>query len=99
MAHSKIILIFAEKLRIMESIITPTTANTVVSSADALWALIQKQPKNTRRAIAERLLVSDLEMGEQLLLKASIERGWQQVKSMEQEGHHSGTLQDLINAL
>ena len=83
----------------MESLVNPTTANTVVSSADALWTLIQKQPKNTRRAIAERLLVSDLEMGEQLLLKASIERGWQQVKTMEQKGHHSGTLQDLINVL
>ena len=40
-----------------------------------LRTLIQKQSKSTRRAIAERLLVSDLEMGEQLLLKASIERG------------------------
>ena len=71
----------------------------VVSSADALWTLIQKQPKNTRRTLAERLLLSDWEMGEQLLLKASIERGWQQVKSMQQTAHYSGTLQDLINEL
>jgi hypothetical protein len=91
--------IFAENFRIMETSTRPTTATTGVSSADALWTLIQKQSKNTRRAIAERLLISDLEMGEQLLLKASIERGWQQVKSMQQTGCHSGTLQDLINEL
>ena len=49
--------------------------------------------------LTERLLSSDLEMGEQLLLKASIERGWEQVKVMRQTGCHSGTLQDLINEL
>lgn len=83
----------------MEALTIPTTATMSVSAADALWTLIQKQSKSTRRTIAERLLVSDLEMGEQLLLKASIERGWQQVKSMQQTGLHSGTLQDLINGL
>ena len=81
----------------MERLTSPITAPLVVSSADALWALIQKQSKSTRRAIAERLLISDWEMGEQLLLKASIERGWQQVKSMQKTGHHSETLHDLIN--
>ena len=90
---------FAENYRMMETLAISTTTNTGVSSAEALWALIQKQSKNTRRAIAERLIVSDLEMSEQLLLKASIQRGWQQVKSMHQTGHNSGTLQDLINEL
>jgi len=99
LADSRKVRIFAENFGIMETLTSPATANTGVSSADALWTLIQKQSKNTRRAIAERLLVSDLEMGEKLLLKASIERGWQQVKSMQQAGHHSGTLQDLINEL
>ena len=70
-----------------------------VSPTDALWALIQKQSKNTRRTLIERLLFSDLEMGEQLLLKASIERGWEQVKAMHQTGQNVGNLQDLINEL
>ncbi len=83
----------------MERLTIPSADLSGISSADALWTLIQKQPKSTRRAIAERLLLSDWEMGEQLLLKASIERGWQQVKTMQQTGHHSGTLQDLINEL
>ena len=68
----------------METLAISTTTNTGVSSAEALWALIQKQSKNTRRAIAERLIVSDLEMSEQLLLKASIQRGWQQVSDWAQ---------------
>lgn len=75
------------------------TAQGGVSSADALWALILQQSKNTRRTLVERLLSSDLKMVEQLLLKASIERGWEQVKSMQQTGLHTDTLQDLINEL
>lgn len=70
-----------------------------VSAVDALWTLIQKQSKNTRRILTERLLFSDLKAGEQLLLKASIERGWEQVKAMQQTGSHEGNLQDLINEL
>ena len=84
---------------IMAILTRSTTVPTGVSSADALWALIQKQSKTTRRALAERLILSDFEMSERLLLKASIERGWQQVKSMQQTDQHSGTLQDLINEL
>ena len=91
--------IFAENFKTMEKLTTYKSTSLSVSSADALWALIQKQSKSTRRTLTERLLVSDLEMGEQLLLKASIDRGWQQVKSMQQTGRHSGTLQDLINEL
>lgn len=70
-----------------------------VSSTDALWALIQKQPKSARRTLTERLLSSDLKMGEQLLLKASIKQGWEQVKTMHRTGHHTGDLQELINEL
>lgn len=83
----------------MKTLPSSTTSVQGVSSVDALWALIQKQSKNARRMLTERLLSSDLEMGEQLLLKASIERGWEQVKVMRQTGCHSGTLQDLINEL
>ena len=85
---------------IMMETMTRSKANSMgVSSADALWTLIQKESKSTRRTIAERLLSYDPEMGEQLLLKASIERGWRQVKSMQKSCGHSGTLQDLINEL
>ena len=83
----------------MEVLSNPITSVKNVSSADALWTLIQKQSKNTRRTLIERLLSSDLEMGEQLLLKASIERGWEQVKAMCQTEHNAGNLQDLINEL
>ena len=83
----------------MEVLSNPITSVKNVSSADALWTLIQKQSKNTRRTLIERLLYSDLEMGEQLLLKASIERGWEQVKAMRQTEHNAGNLQDLINEL
>ena len=83
----------------MKTLSSSTIAAQSVSSTDALWALIQQQSKNTRRALAERLLSSDLEMGEQLLLKASIERGWEQVKSMQQTDRHMDTLQDFINEL
>ena len=76
----------------------PITAQGV-SPVEALWTLIQKQPKETRRTLTERLLSSDLEMGERLLLKASIERGWEQVKTMQKTGSHTSNLQDLINEL
>ena len=49
--------------------------------------------------LTERLLTDDIELSEQLLLKASIERGWQQVKAMETDGGNGGTLQDLIDEL
>lgn len=83
----------------METLSRPTIVAQGISSVDALWALIQQQSKNTRRTLVERLLSSDIEMGEQLLLKASIERGWEQVKAMQQTDSYTETLQDLINDL
>ena len=70
-----------------------------VSTVDALWSLIAGQNKSTRRELTERLLTDDIELAEQLLLKASIERGWQQVKAMEADGSTGGLLQDLIDEL
>lgn len=78
----------------------PTTSQyTKVSSADALWALILRQPKSTRRTLAERLLKDDLKMAEELVLKVSIEKGWQQVKAMQEKGTATNSLQDLIDEL
>lgn len=70
-----------------------------MSSTDALWTLIMNQPKATRRILTERLLSEDIETGERLLLKASIERGWQQVKELQQSGKNKSSLQDLITEL
>lgn len=70
-----------------------------MSSTDALWTLIMNQPEATRRILTERLLSEDLETGERLLLKASIERGWQQVKELQQSGKNKSSLQDLITVL
>ena len=70
-----------------------------MSSTDALWTLIMNQSKATRRILTERLLSEDLETGERLLLKASIERGWQQVKELQQSGKNKSSLQDLITEL
>ena len=84
----------------METVITPTVGKSGrVSAADALWSLIAGQSKSTRRALTERLLTDDIDLSEHLLLKASIERGWQQVKAMETDGSNGGTLQDLIDEL
>ena len=84
----------------MESVITPDVSNSgKVSAVDALWSLIAGQPKSTRRALTEKLLSDDIELAEQLVLKASIERGWQQVKAMQTDGSDSGSLQDLINEM
>ena len=85
---------------IMDTVLSPTVGKSGrVSAADALWSLIAGQSKSTRRELTERLLTDDIELSEQLLLKASIERGWQQVKAMEADGSTGGTLQDLINEL
>ena len=84
----------------MESTIASTIGKSgKVSTVDALWSLIAGQNKSTRRELTERLLTDDIELAEQLLLKASIERGWQQVKAMEADGSTGGTLQDLIGEL
>ena len=84
----------------METVVTPNVGGLgKVSTADALWSLIAGQNKSTRRALTERLLSDDIEFAEQLLLKTSIERGWQQVKAMEAEDNEHGTLQDLIDEL
>ena len=84
----------------MESTIASTIGKSgKVSTVDALWSLIAGQNKSTRRELTERLLTDDIELAEQLLLKASIERGWQQVKAMEADGSTGGTLQDLIDEL
>lgn len=84
----------------METVITPTIGKSGrVSAADALWSLIAGQSKSTRRALTERLLTDDIELSEQLLLKASIERGWQQVKAMQADVSNSGSLQDLIDEM
>ena len=84
----------------MESTIASTIGKSgKVSTVDALWSLIAGQNKSTRRELTERLLTDDIALAEQLLLKASIERGWQQVKAMEADGSTGGTLQDLIDEL
>lgn len=84
----------------MESVITPDISQSgKVSAVDALWSLIAGQTKSTRRALTERLLSDDIELAEQLLLKASIERGWQQVKALQADGNDSGSLQDLIDEM
>ncbi len=84
----------------METAVSPNIGNSgKVSAADALWSLIAGQPKSTRRALTERLLSDDIELAEQLVLKASIEHGWRQVKAMEADGSSKGTLQDLIDEL
>lgn len=70
-----------------------------VSSIDALWALIMQQAKSTRRVLTERLMAADMESAEQLLLKASMRRGWEQVQAMERTGKNNGTLQNLIDEL
>lgn len=85
---------------IMDTVITPTIGKSGrISAVDALWSLIAGQSKSTRRELTKRLLTDDIELSEQLLLKASIERGWQQVKAMEADGGNVGTLQDLIDEL
>jgi len=84
----------------METVITPNVSKYGrVSAADALWSLIAGQTKSTRRALTERLLSDDIELAEQLVLKASIERGWQQVKAMMADGSNGGSLQDLIDEM
>lgn len=83
----------------MESVTIPNLDSGRVSTVDALWSLIAGQTKSTRRALIERLLSDDIKLAEQLMLKASIERGWQQVKAMQTDGGNSGTLQDLINEI
>ena len=84
----------------METVVPPNIGNSSkVSAADALWSLIAGQPKSTRRALTEKLLSGDIEPAEQLVLKASIERGWQQVKAMQADGSNGGSLQDLIDEL
>ena len=84
----------------MEAVI-PTTVRGAsdLSSVDALWTLIMQQGKGTRRALTERMLTADVETAEQILLKSSIHRGWQQVKAMEKNDQTKGTLQDLIDSL
>ena len=85
---------------IMEAVIAPDVSKSGrVSAADALWSLIAGQTKSTRRALTERLLSDDIELAEQLVLKASIERGWQQVKAMQADGSNNGSLQDLIDEM
>lgn len=84
----------------MESVVTPQKgASGRLSTADALWSLIAGQSKSTRRTLTERLLSDDIELAEHLLLKASIERGWQQVKVMQASGINGGSLQDLIDEI
>lgn len=40
---------------------TMTVNNPVVNPLDALWSLFKSQPKNVRKAFAERLLAEDVE--------------------------------------
>ena len=91
---------FAGKSKAMETATLSQPNNYPgVSSVDALWALIIRQPKSIRKTLTERLLTADIEVAEQLLLKASIEKGWQQVKAMQQNEAPSDSLQDLIDEL
>ena len=47
----------------------------------------------------ERFVSNNTKLAEQMLLKASIERGWKEVKDMQVGKTKTGTLQDLIDTL
>lgn len=84
----------------MESVITPDISQSgKVSAVDALWSLIAGQTKSTRRALTERLLSDDIELAEQLLLKASIERGWQQVKAMQAKSEYASVSDRYVDQI
>ncbi|MBO7624138.1 MAG: hypothetical protein J6S82_02395 [Bacteroidales bacterium] len=84
----------------MESLIAQNISKQKgISAADALWSLIAAQSKSTRRVLTEKLVSDDIELAEHLLLKASIERGWQQVKAMQENGGMGDSLQNLIDEM
>ena len=84
----------------MESVtVSNNTSPRRLSAVDALWSLVGCQPKSTRRALAERLIIDDTELDEKLVLKASLQRGWEQVKEMTACRNNEGTQQDFIAEL
>ena len=70
-----------------------------ISSVDALWALIQSQKRGVQQALTERLCALDTTLAEKIVLKNSIERGWEQVKEMAKNPEAGMTLEDLLNGM
>ena len=65
---------------------TMTVNNPVVNPLDALWSLFKSQPKNVRKAFAERLLAEDVEaaaMRQRLVVRQSLGQAFKEFSDAE----------------
>lgn len=63
--------------------------NTLMSTIDALWALIQNQPKAIRKALVQRIVKSDVEAEayrQQMMMKQSIDRAFSELAETRRTG-------------
>ena len=63
--------------------------NALMSTIDALWTLIQSQPKAIRKALTQRLIKSDVEAEtyrQQMMMKQSIDRAFSELAEAKRTG-------------
>lgn len=78
---------------------TMTVNNPVVNPLDALWSSFKSQPKNVRKAFAERLLAEDVEaaaMRQRLVVRQSLGQAFKELSDAERSGEELPDACDLF---
>ena len=76
--------------------------NALMSTIDALWTLIQSQPKAIRKALTQRLIKSDVEAEtyrQQQMMKQSINRAFAELAETKRTGKQLPSAWDLLKEL
>lgn len=73
----------------------PATQPPVLSTVDALWTLIQAQPKRVQHALSVRLMENDL-IARQNYVRDSLRSAIQEVKEAKRTGRSFQTADDFL---
>lgn len=74
----------------------------MVNTIDALWSLIQSQPKKVRAALTKRIIQQDVEaeaMRQRLMVKESLTYALRDVKEARQSGRKLKTAEEFLAEL
>lgn len=73
----------------------PATQPPVLNTVDALWTLIQAQPKRVQHALSARMMENDLR-ARQAYVRDSLRSAIQEVKEAKKKGRSFQTADDFL---
>ena len=79
-----------------------TSNQSLMSTIDALWTLIQNQPKAIRKALVQRIVKSDIDAEtyrQQQMMKKSLDRAFAELAEVKRTGKQLPNAWELLKDL